>query len=389
MKPNTRQHSHPDPQRRRLLTLLAASGIGSATSGLWYGKQRQQPQPYERWLSAQGKDNSHYGLASISPQQHQALNIPSGFRGHAICQHPQQPHIVVMSARRPGLTGLEVNLLTGQSRTFHSPANHHMQGHSWFSADGLWLFTTESNYHSGDGRITVRDSSTLQLVDNFPSHGIGPHEIRLMPDGKTLVVANGGLLTHPDSGRSVLNPDTMRSTLSYIDSHNGRLISEHRVPDNKASIRHFDIADDGSVAFGMQVQRQAMSDNHLVPLAAIHKPGQEIQLLHAPETLTLALHDYMGSVAIDSQHRIAAFTSPRGDLAMFWHLDDGSLQAYHAFHDVCGLALNNSGSHFVLSNSAGKIRQISTATLIEDKTLRMEFPAMAWDNHMMAINLLG
>ena len=44
----------------------------------------------------------------------------------------------------------------------------------------------------------------------------GPHEIRLLPQGDTLVVANGGIETHPDSGRSKLNLPTMRPNLAYI-----------------------------------------------------------------------------------------------------------------------------------------------------------------------------
>lgn len=35
-------------------------------------------------------------------------------------------------------------------------------------------------------------------VGEFPSHGIGPHEMTVLRDGRTLVVANGGYVPHPD-----------------------------------------------------------------------------------------------------------------------------------------------------------------------------------------------
>lgn len=380
-----------DLYKRKALKTLAVAGVTlpAFSAGIFHAHQQQNAHR-EYWLSAQGKKADNYGLGAITAKKEQAVNIPSGFRGHGICQHPTYAEKVVMSSRRPGITGLEVNLLSGETRPFNSPANHHMQGHSIYSLDGEWLFTSESDYTTGKGKIVVRDSTSLNVVNIFPSYGIGPHEIKMLPDSHILVVANGGLLTHPDSGRKVLNLDSMDSSLTYIDSRNGELISQHRVAETKASIRHFDIADDGTVAFGMQVQRQAMADNHLVALAGVHKPGRkDIQLLHAPETLTVALNDYMGSVAIVSEQRLAAFTSPRGDLAMFWNIDDGTLQGYHHFHDVCGLTINQQKTHFVLSNSMGKLRQIHTQTLQEDQQLRLDFPLMAWDNHMLAINLAG
>ena len=128
-----------------------------------------------------------------------------------------------------------------------------------------------------------------------------------------------------------------------------------------------------------------MSDNHLTPLAAIHKVGEKIKLLNAPEALTVKLNDYMCSVKTHNPSRTAAFTSPKGDLALFWHLDDLSLQSYHAFNDVCGLAISQDNKYFVLSSSTGKIRQINAATLKIDKDKSLNFPQHSWDNHMISV----
>jgi hypothetical protein len=342
----------------------------------------------ERWLSAQGRNADTYGLGWINPQQKSSEQKWVSFRGHGLCQNPEKPEQVVMFSRRPGTHGIRFNTDTNDiDGRFHSIKDRYMQGHGCYSADGKWLYCTESSISSGEGKITVRDATTLKQVNEFDSHGIGPHEIRLMPDGHTLVVANGGLLTHPSSGRKILNLTTMRSSLSYIDSSNGELISEHFLDEPKASIRHIDVAADGTVAVALQVQREAMSNKELTPLAAIHKPGQPLKILQAPEALMVKLNDYMGSVTIHNDSRIAGFTSPRGDLAMFWHLDDLSLQSYHVFHDVCGLALSQDNKYFVLSNSAGKVRQINTRTLKVDKQKSLQFPERNWDNHMISISV--
>lgn len=363
----------------------------------------------ERWVSAQGRNQDLFSAAWIQPKLLLANpkldSLPSsitkqeiltGFRGHGLCQNPTRPEEIVMIARRPGTSAIlfDVNKAEIKS-TVQCEKNHHMQGHACFSADGKFLYCSESNFSTGEGRITVRDGKTLEYIKDFSSYGIGPHEIALMPDQTTLVIANGGLLTHPESGRKVLNLKSMRSLLTYIDSRDGRLLSEHHLSESlpaaapfnldKASIRHLSVAQDGTVAIAMQVQRTAMSSDTLVPLTALHKPGQRLKLLTAPTTLTQKLDDYIGSVVIHNQNRIAAFASPKGNLVLFWHLDDKSLQGYHAFHDVCGLAISSDKKYFVLSNSAGKIRQINSRTLQEDTSRRLHIPNTQWDNHMLSV----
>ncbi|MEH6449651.1 MAG: DUF1513 domain-containing protein [Oleispira sp.] len=342
----------------------------------------------ERFLSAQGRNSEHYGLGWIEPKEAISKQVLTGFRGHGLCQNPMKPEQVIMFSRRPGLQGIRINTLTGeQDAVFNSAPDRNMQGHGCFSADGKFLYCVESETSTGLGKITIRDGETLMQIGEFESYGIGPHEMALMPDKTTLVIANGGLLTHPDSGRKVLNYSTMRSTLSYVDTRSGELISEHQVPETKASIRHLDVAEDGTVAVALQVQRKAMSNEELRPLAAIHKQGQEIKLLQAPEALLVKLNDYMGSVKVHNPSRTVAFTSPKGNLAMFWHLDNLKLQGYHGFHDVCGLAISQDNKHFVLSNSAGKIRQINAYKLEENIRKRLNFPTKNWDNHMLSVSI--
>jgi hypothetical protein len=373
--------------RRRFVQSVLALGVTAPVAGVLFS-QFSQARASEIWLSAQGRDDEHFSLGWVDPNAQQSHGALSGFRGHGMCQNPTKPEEIMMFSRRPGTLAVRVNTLSGEvDHVFHSEPNHHMHGHGCYSADGTQLFYTESDYVTGEGKVTVRDANTLAFKGCFSSYGIGPHEMALMPDDKTLVVANGGLRTHPDSGRTVLNYESMRSTLAYINSENGQLISEHVLAEPKASIRHLDVASDGTVAIALQVQRAAMSDDHLVPLAAVHKDGHDIEVLNAPTGLISKLNDYMGSVKVHSQNRLAAFTSPKGNMVMFWHLDDLSLQGYHLFHDVCGLTLSADERYFVLSNSAGKIRQISSDTLKEDKAKRLYFADKSWDNHMMTVTL--
>src|SRR3546814_9184204 len=98
----------------------------------------------------------------------------------------------------------------------------------------------------------------------------------------TLAVCNGGIRTHPDFPRAKLNLATMRPSLAYIDRHKGRLIAEARWPDDRhqLSIRHLDVATDGTVAFGMQYKGPK---GDAMPLVAMHRGAGALVPLAMPE----------------------------------------------------------------------------------------------------------
>lgn len=380
--------------RRTLLKLGGFSALGCLSAGLGAATRLsgigQNPTPREIWFSAQGSERTQYSLSWLINGK-QPLISPSGFRGHGAASDPVNPRRLVMFSRRPGWQGLMVDIGdTDQVQKFDAAPGCFMHGHGCFSQDGQWLLSTESDITTGIGKIVIRNSSTLEVERIFDSGGIGPHEMALMPDGKRLVVANGGLLTHPDSGREVLNLESMHSTLSYLDLNSGQLLEELTLPYEKASIRHLDVAHDGTVALATQVQREAMDKDDLIPLAALHQVGKsELLELTGPAPLIAQFNDYMGSVRINPVTGLAGFTSPRGNLAGFWDIYSGELAGYHSFFDVCGLTVSADQQRFVLSNSAGEIRQLDARNLKEQTHLRQRFDGMHWDNHMFTINLPG
>lgn len=366
--------------RRDFISFLVALGVSPGLLAAPDVEAKRQ----EFWVSAQGSRSNTYGVTRFSAGSNRLDTTLSGFRGHGASQHPLRKTSIIMYARRPGSSAIEVNLLNGNiENRFDCADNRHFFGHGCFSEDGQTLFTTEGDIQTGEGKIGIRDAQTYREIGDYESYGIGPHEMKLMPDGKTLVVANGGILTHPDSGRKKLNLASMASSLVYIDAQTGQKLDAFRVPEPKASIRHLDVATDGTVALAMQVQRSAAGHENTVPLGAIHKPGKPIQLLGRPENLIYQMKDYMGSVAINNKTRIAGFTSPRGNLAAFWNIDDGRFIAYHQLQDACGLAVTVDQRHFVISSSFGQLRQLDATTLKENKAGRIQSSGIHWDNHLL------
>lgn len=370
--------------RRQFLTGLMAMGFSPALmASLTAAKTRT-----EHYISAQGSESDRYGLSWLTEHSNQLNTTRSGFRGHGAAQHPLRATSILMFARRPGTIAIEVDLKTGAIESqFHCAKNRHLFGHGCFNQEGTTLFTSEADLKTGLGKIGIREALTYQQIGEYDSFGIGPHEIKLMPDGKTLVIANGGIHTRPETGRKKLNLDSMQSSLTYIDLETGQELDAFRVTEPKASIRHLDVSDDGTVAIAMQVQRAAAGHEKTVPLAAIHKPGDKLRLLDNPENLIHQMDDYMGSVAINQKHRLAGFTSPRGNVVAFWDIDRQQLAGYHQLKDVCGLAVTPDQRHFIISSSFGQIRKLNAATLKEDRAARIQLSGTQWDNHLLAITL--
>jgi hypothetical protein len=308
----------------------------------------------------------------------------TGFRGHALVQHSVRRQSIIFLARRPGTAAMAIDLRSGEVlHAFECEEGRHLFGHGCLSLDGRALFTTEADIDRGVGKIVVRDADNYAVLQEWPSYGVGPHDAQVLPDGKTLVVANGGILTRPRSGRKPLNLASMQSSLSYIDIGTGTLIDDYRVPESKASIRHLDVAADGTVAFAMQLQRQAAGHDKTVPLTGVHRPGENLTLHNTPTVLIDRLADYVGSTAVCNESRIAGYASPRGNLAVFWHIDDGRLAGYHPLRDVCGIAVSQSRQAFVLSNSLGELRELDMVTLQERREQRVIMPGVRWDNHLL------
>jgi hypothetical protein len=67
-------------------------------------------------------------------------------------------------------------------------------------------FHAREQFRKGEGVIGVWDvDNNYRRGNKFKSCGIGPHELIMPDDGRTLAVANGGMLTHPDTGLRKLN----------------------------------------------------------------------------------------------------------------------------------------------------------------------------------------
>ncbi|MDI3324213.1 DUF1513 domain-containing protein [Pontibacterium granulatum] len=334
--------------------------------------------------AATGRDGLHH-LQMVAQDGSVMLDHTLPQRAHHVALHPTQPWLAAV-ARRPGRFIDVVDYNTGTLiRQVEPDTERHFYGHAIFSPDGQYLISCENNVADGQGRITVRDIQLgFSKVADHPSYGIGPHELALMADTKTLVVANGGILTHPDKGRDKLNLDSMQPSLAYIDLHSGELLEQVQPPAplHQLSIRHLDVNAAGKVVIALQYQGAKYDD---VPLVAMHQRGEPLQLLHAPDHVNRAMKQYCGSARFDASGRYAAISSPRGDLVTFWDSRDNQYLGQCKTRDGCGLAATLLPGEFLISTGSGHLYHFDMAS---QKRQRIKLDAnlsVAWDNHMTLV----
>jgi hypothetical protein len=265
-----------------------------------------------------------------------------------------------------------------------APEDRHFYGHGVFSADGGLLYTTENDLARGRGVIGVWDAGAgYARVGELDAGGIGPHDLALAGDGRTLVVANGGILTHPDTGRTKLNVADMDPSLAFLDLATGRVDRQLRLPSelHKLSIRHLALSGAGRIGVAMQDEGPKEDRSPLVLLS----DGTRLDMCPAPEDVTGRMRGYCGDVAMDAVGAAMAVSAPRGGLVTFWSVTDGRYLGETAIADGCGVAPAGGAARFLLSSGTG------AHVLFDLKT--GEARALApmtgrrWDNHVLAVEL--
>lgn len=291
---------------------------------------------------------------------------------------------VVHFARRPGRFALVLDAAGRIEARIGSIDGRHFGGHGVFSPDGRLLYATENDFEVARGVIGVYDAAdSFRRVAEFDTGGMDPHEMRLMPDGVTLVVANGGILTHPDYPQANLDVAGMDPSLAYVDRLDGRMIGLHRLTPElrQLSIHHLAVADDGTV---FAVVQDAIDRDEVLPLVIEHGPGNDLAWIDPGEATTARLAGYGGSTAIDRSDRVVAVSSPRGGYVMFWDRAGRRALGGLELADVCGLAPAAAPGTFLVTSGQG-------GALVHDAfagtSVPISTPLIAsshWDNHVFA-----
>jgi hypothetical protein len=183
---------------------------------------------------------------------------------------------VLAVARRPGDWLLRWQSRTGRTQWHWIDGDRRFNGHVIASADGATLWTTETDLDNAQGLLGVRDAVSLEKTGEWFTHGMDPHQLLALPravgdcPAGTLMVANGGIPTLPETGRSKRALDRMDSSLVAIHPATGALLGQWRLADPFLSIRHLALDPvSGTLGVALQAEHPDKAAQAAAPVLAV------------------------------------------------------------------------------------------------------------------------
>ncbi|KAA0968651.1 DUF1513 domain-containing protein [Aureimonas fodinaquatilis] len=310
-----------------------------------------------------------YGIATATERGEIVARIalPARAHGLATCQATGR---CAAFARRPGTFAMIFDAVLAKPVTIiHTPPERHFYGHGKFSPDGHLLYASENHFAENRGVIGVYDArNDFARIGELDAYGIGTHDMSVSDDGTRLIIANGGIATHPDFGRTKLNLDEMQPSLVLVDAQSGALVQKHSLPPalSRLSTRHIDLADKGRIWFACQYEG---SRNDHPPLTGYFAEGDDIQFIDLPEPVTEALGHYIGAIAVNRRENIVGLASPKGGTLLLLNSRTGAIIGQRKIQDAAGVA-----------PATGTIAASSYGGL-----LAQTISPLAWDQHLVRL----
>lgn len=366
-------------------SFLLAGGAGLLATVPLVGSGLRPPTQRDGiFLSASDDAAGRHFITACDLRGDELFSVEVETRCHGVALHASHPGRAIVVARRPGTVAYDVDVRSGSiRRRLESAPDRHFYGHATFSRDGGVLFTSENDMPRGRGVVAVRDADDLHVLAEIPTNGVGPHEILALPDGHTLAIANGGLVTDLADGkqrRRDLNIPEMDPSLVFVDVRDGRLLAQARPDDHFASVRHLALAPDGTIAVAMQYEGP---ETNPYPVLGFHRGGAAIENISAPHELRVRMQRYAASVCV-APTGVAAVTCPRGDTVALFAVATGDLITSHEVRDAGGVTTTADGTRFLLTTGLGEVLLLDART-----GARVGGPervvAVRWDNHAVTV----
>jgi hypothetical protein len=279
--------------------------------------------------------------------------IAMTFLGHGFTQDPTSlRRAAVFEKKGPG--GAMVDLVTREitARIEPSPGCA-FYGHGLFSPDGSRLYVVEAELASKRGRLTVKDGRTLATRGELATHGSSPHDCVFAPDGRTLVVTNGGGEFGGMDAPSVV----------FVDPDSGKLEERVTLTNPRFNAGHLALSTDGALVV-VSAPRAGLAEETNQGGVSIRPAGGKMSSVKQPGDVTRAMLGESLSVAIHEPTGVALVTNPKGSLVTFWRVADRSLVKTMPMPSPRGVVLARDESAFVLGcGLEAGVLLVSTETL--------------------------
>jgi hypothetical protein len=364
---------------RRAADMLSRRRIGAATAAAWVVSTTPAARAATRargpiitlaaaWDNARGAH--HVGVLEVATSTgrpirvRHALVVPT--RAHVVA--PDRDGAIVAVARRPGAWMLRWHPGEPAARATWrwSETDRSFAGH--VVPDGLdALLCTETDAATGAGLLVRRDRRSLEVLDEWATGGVDPHDVLALPESGGWLVANGGVQTRPESGRMKLDRSAMDSSLVHIDVQ-GRTTGQWRAADRRLSLRHLARHASGIVGVAMQAEHDAAEARRAAPLLALwDRQGLRLALD------TVSLEGYAGDIATYAGGFVLSAT--RAGRVVVANVE-GSLVANHALEQACAVVTHGRSAWVASGHDACVV-----VTSGSRPSFRASPPGLFVDNH--------
>lgn len=287
-----------------------------------------------------------------APAQRRYVGL--SFLAHGFALDPRNPHrALVFEKRGPGAA--EVDLREAKFvRALQTSAGRAFYGHGTFSKSGDVLFVAETELETRQGLLSVWDGRTLAPLGQFPTYGEKPHDVLLSPDGRRLVVTNGGGAF----------PDGDAPCVTVIDVKSRKLLEKHVFTDPRINAGHVKLSARGDLVVASAPRDGLPKTEH--GALSLKAPGGALTTLSNPLEVTRAMTGETLSLAIHEPTRRVMATNPDGNLVTVWNLVDQTFVKSFSLPLARGVMLTLDGAHFVVCHAA-----TATVSFISTKTLEL------------------
>lgn len=337
-----------------------------------------------------GNRLDRHGVIIVQPNKTGTFDIISDFsvpdEVHLATLFPDQKSILVCS-RKPGASLLKYSVEGILEAELPPLNNQHFEGHGIFSIDENHLYVTASDFELHAGRLLKLNSQDLSLIKEYSSGGVGPHEL-VWQSEKLIAIANTGVLTHPDSGRKILNLNSIHSNVILFNTLNETIDHQWPVPQPGLSARHLDRMDNGDLVIGCQYKKQ---DQRPPCIAFANKNKGLLFADTNNETLHWDMQGYTASIKSIPKSDRALISNPRGHLLTQWQ-DNVRLTAdeplttqlvsQQSIEFNKGLKITRNGQQVWITKGAGEILSLDLSSHQLNKTVVKIKQNIWWANHL-------
>ncbi len=361
--------------RRQIIQAMVAC---SASSLAW---SRGNVASSETYLVAAWEHEARYSLGILHVNRDKWSVVSS-------VELPTRPHgflceadgTVLAVARRPGDWLLRWNWHTGSAQWSWVDDDRRLNGHVISSQDGRTLLTTETDQSSGRGRLGIRNAATLEKIQEFDTHGLDPHQLMILPKALgrcpagSVIVANGGVRTFAETGRSKSVGSPLESSLVALSAKDGSLLGQWRLADPFLSIRHL-AWDATSERLGIALQSEHPDKDikEAAPVLAVWD-GEKLRSASGQPSL----QGYGGDIVTLPSSGFAV-SCPKANVISLYDATGNWNSVIHQ-SGVCALTKHVDGWL-----AAGNAELTWTVERTKTPSFRLPSLGYQWDNHWLAV----